>query len=290
MRIPSLSLDPVSEKVDTNTLSLNDLVAKVDCLEAKIASLVGVWSKASSYSSYAAATSSNATVPLSSSPVARNLSVKSPPSGDRECNLILFGLPEGRSIVDTKDSVDEILEVLAGKPIPVKEYLDWGGVIEHPVGLRALVGRGQFWLNSQLSGIVNSFYSVRATCVPSRYHVCFCKRMSPQTTNFVQKYILKWPLSPLLMRLITSPVFLLLSLMVTSLKQVLQLLTTPIRGLKSLKIILLPVPLLLLYIISFLNIPDLPHLLICSPQPLLLLLLFKGIHLPHNGFSSLYVF
>ena len=76
LRIPSLSLDPVSEKVETNTLSLNDLVAKVGCLEAKIASLVGVWSKASSYSSYAAATSSNATVPLSSSPVARNLSVK----------------------------------------------------------------------------------------------------------------------------------------------------------------------------------------------------------------------
>ena len=48
LRIPSLlSLDPVSEKVETNTLSLNDLVAKVDCLEAKIASLVGVCSKAS---------------------------------------------------------------------------------------------------------------------------------------------------------------------------------------------------------------------------------------------------
>ena len=60
MRILSLSLDPVSEKVETNTLSLNDLVANVDCLESKIASLVGVCSKASSYSSYAAA---NVTVP-----------------------------------------------------------------------------------------------------------------------------------------------------------------------------------------------------------------------------------
>ena len=49
-------------------------------------------------------------------------------------------------------------------------------MIEHPVGLRALVGRGQFWLNSQLSGITNSFYSVRATCIPSRYHVCFCEK------------------------------------------------------------------------------------------------------------------
>ena len=168
--------------------------------------------------------------------------------------------------------------------------LDWGGMIEHPVGLRALVDHDQFWLNSQLSGIANSFYSVRATCVPSRYHICFCERMSPQTTNFIQKYILKWPLSPLPMRLIMFLVFLLLSLMVINLKQVLQLLTTPIRSLKPLEIILLPVPLLLLYIISFLNIPDLPHLLICPLQPLLPLLLFKGIHSPHNGFSSLYVF
>ena len=57
---------------------------------------------------------------LSSSPVACNVSVKSPPSGDPECNLILFGLPESRSIFETKDSMDEIMEFLAGKEIPVK--------------------------------------------------------------------------------------------------------------------------------------------------------------------------
>ena len=50
-----------------------------------------------------------------------NISVKSPSSGDQQCNLILFGLPEGRSIVETKDSVDEILEFLGGKSIPVKD-------------------------------------------------------------------------------------------------------------------------------------------------------------------------
>ena len=42
-----------------------------------------------------------------------------PPSPDgRDCNVILFGLPESRSIVD---SVDEMLGFLAGKPIPVKD-------------------------------------------------------------------------------------------------------------------------------------------------------------------------
>ena len=50
-----------------------------------------------------------------------------PPSPDgRDCNLILFGLPESRSIVDTKDSVDEMLEFLAGKPIPVKDVFRLG--------------------------------------------------------------------------------------------------------------------------------------------------------------------
>ena len=281
LRIPSLSLDPVSEKVETNTLSLNDLVAKVDCLEAKIASLVGVCSKASSYSSYAATTSSNATVPLSSSPVARNLSVKSPPSGDRECNLILFGLPEGRSIVDTKDSVDEIMEFLAGKPIPVKDVFR--------------LGRYDRTSSGSQSSRRPQPVLVKLTTQWDRKLILLCKsnlRSFKISRLFLREdvYILKWPLSPLLMRLILSPVFLLLPLMVTNLKQVLQLLTTPIRGLKSLEIILLPVPLLLLYIISFLNFLNLPHLLICPPQPLLLLLLFKGIHLPHNGFSSLYVF
>ena len=51
LRIPSLSVEPVSVKVETNTLALNDLVTKVDCLEAKTASPVRVCSKASSYSS-----------------------------------------------------------------------------------------------------------------------------------------------------------------------------------------------------------------------------------------------
>ena len=35
LRIPSLSLDPISEKIETNTLSLKDLAVKIDLLEAK---------------------------------------------------------------------------------------------------------------------------------------------------------------------------------------------------------------------------------------------------------------
>ena len=44
LRIPSLPLDPISEKIETNTLSLKDLAVKIDLLEAKIASFPLPWS------------------------------------------------------------------------------------------------------------------------------------------------------------------------------------------------------------------------------------------------------
>ena len=52
---------------------------------------------------------------------------KSPFSSEsRDCNLILFGLPESKSIVDTKESVDEMLEFLAGKLVIVKDMFRLG--------------------------------------------------------------------------------------------------------------------------------------------------------------------
>ena len=40
LRVPSLSLDPVSEKVEMNTFSLQELASKIDLFEAKISSIV----------------------------------------------------------------------------------------------------------------------------------------------------------------------------------------------------------------------------------------------------------
>ena len=52
---------------------------------------------------------------------------KLPSSSDiRDCNLILFGLPEGKSIVDTKESVDEMFEFLVGKSVIVKDMFRLG--------------------------------------------------------------------------------------------------------------------------------------------------------------------
>ena len=45
---------------------------------------------------------------------------------DRVLNLILFGLPESRSIIDVKKTVDDILEFLAEKPIQIEDLFRLG--------------------------------------------------------------------------------------------------------------------------------------------------------------------
>ena len=130
LQVPSLSLDPVSEKVETNTLSLQNLVSKIDHLEAKLSSLIGASNNAHSQSTYAAVTSSTIPVPsatASLSQVPRKVLSKPPFSSEsRDCNLILFGLPETKSIVDSKEYVDEMLEFLVGKPVIVKDMFRLG--------------------------------------------------------------------------------------------------------------------------------------------------------------------
>ena len=52
-------------------------------------------------------------------------------SEKRECNLILFGLHDHGSLVETKASVDEILEFLVGRSIHVKDLFRLGKYV-HP--------------------------------------------------------------------------------------------------------------------------------------------------------------
>ena len=39
----------------------------------------------------------------------------------RDSNIILFGLPESGSIVETKSTVDEVLEFILEKPVPIRD-------------------------------------------------------------------------------------------------------------------------------------------------------------------------
>ena len=47
-------------------------------------------------------------------------------TSSRELNLVLFGLQETSSIVETKDYVDEILDFIAGRPISIKDLFRLG--------------------------------------------------------------------------------------------------------------------------------------------------------------------
>ena len=64
LRVPSLSLDPISEKVEMNTLSLLELASKIDLFEAKILRLLEAGG-APGEATFAAVASSNVTVPPS---------------------------------------------------------------------------------------------------------------------------------------------------------------------------------------------------------------------------------
>ena len=44
----------------------------------------------------------------------------------RASNVILFGLPEGRSIIESKKAVDEVFEYLAGRPVVINDIFRLG--------------------------------------------------------------------------------------------------------------------------------------------------------------------
>ena len=132
-RIPPLSLDPVAEQVHCNSQALKALSSSIEGFEKKLSSFLShgnstpVATSAQPGLSYAAAASS----PLP--PVSRQPSVVShrhpqrpSPADDRSCNVILFGLPENRSLFESKKVVDEMLEFLSGKPIQIKDMFRLG--------------------------------------------------------------------------------------------------------------------------------------------------------------------
>ena len=139
-RIPPLSLDPVAEQVHSNSQALQALSSVIEGLDKKLSSFLvsGVSSPVATGVqpgvSYAAAASSES--PEASHPpsvVSRKCYVSqrpSPSADDRSCNVILFGLPEGRSLVESKKVVDEILELLSGKPIQIKDMFRLGKYVQ----------------------------------------------------------------------------------------------------------------------------------------------------------------
>lgn len=137
-RIPPISLDQVAEEVHSNTKALKDLSSTIACLDKKVTSLVESHSASVASnkpsSSYAAATASGLPQSKAANLIPHNSVIprKSLPLDDRTSNLILFGLPEGSSLVETKKNVDEMLEFLSGKPIQIRDIFRLGKYTEKP--------------------------------------------------------------------------------------------------------------------------------------------------------------
>ena len=144
LSLPSLELDPPASQVESNTTAVESLTEAVTELQSSVKLL-----HCSDFSSSIASlqqlvktaeelkeelTSSVATVKSSTTSLSSviagsafpkgngrqpplNSKAQVKPSPDRRCNLILFGLPEKKSLADEKSCIDEVLKFVAGKPI-----------------------------------------------------------------------------------------------------------------------------------------------------------------------------
>ena len=136
--LPPLCRDPVGKQVQSNTCALHTLTAAVSNAEEKIIHLTEVTKslldssnishhRQSLQPSSFYATVVSAPPSANSAPLVRSQRPKQLSRDDvRESNVILFGLPEGKSIVESKAAADEVLEFLAGRPVVIKEIFRLG--------------------------------------------------------------------------------------------------------------------------------------------------------------------
>ena len=94
----------------------------------------------------------------------------------RECNVILFGLPENNSIVETKSEIDEVFEFLVGKSVPIKDLFRLGKPTQSLRPCPLLI---------KLSA--NCFCLGRETCVNTRLLDCSYVRMYRRIIDCARK-------------------------------------------------------------------------------------------------------
>ncbi len=143
LKLPPLSLDPVSELVNQNSDSISEVLTNLSSLKEQLdSSVLSLTTKISTLQSGVAELSSaslntapksfaatpSVSFPLQDAANSRSRSQNRSSSFDlqRQSNLILFGLPEQGSLIETKSAVDEVLESLAGRPVPIKDLVRLG--------------------------------------------------------------------------------------------------------------------------------------------------------------------
>ena len=128
LRLPPLSLYPVAQQVQCNSQILKSLASVIEKLENKLSSFIDS-PKQRSYATMASSVPLTQPAQQSQSQAslpAQRTSSRSPLADGRECNVILFGLPENQTIVEAKGVVDEMFDFLIGKQVQIKDILRLG--------------------------------------------------------------------------------------------------------------------------------------------------------------------
>jgi len=131
VKLPPVVTDPISMLVSSNAACLNELDGKISQLQVDIQNLSSILESSASLdslppSSYASAVKSTVNCNPSSGSSSPVTGARKPSRADRADNLVIFGLPEGGSLSDLKNSVDELFTFLVGKSIPLRDLLRVG--------------------------------------------------------------------------------------------------------------------------------------------------------------------
>ena len=137
-KLRSISLHPLAEQVESNCQVLKDLKSVVERLESKFSSFSLMSSTTTSRdhsseqqdwsNSYASMVTSFTPPAATTSRSPSTAATKHLQSTERGTNLVLFGLSETHSLIESKEIVDDLLEFLVGKPVQIREMFRLGKI------------------------------------------------------------------------------------------------------------------------------------------------------------------
>ena len=125
----------MAEQLESNSQVLHDLKSAVERLESKLSTCPLITSNPNSGDHSSDQSTTYASKVASFTPPASlsySMGAKSLQSSDRDSNLVLFGLSETHSLIESKEVVDEVLEFLAGKPVQIRDMFRLGKINRPP--------------------------------------------------------------------------------------------------------------------------------------------------------------
>ena len=159
-RLPPISHDPIGQQVQLNTQTLhtlNEVVTNVEeklthlidqtkcLLDSERTTVISPGEVGREINSYAKAASVQ--LPVNNTPPAPLTKSMRRSSNDdsRASNVVIFGLPEGKSIFESKSLVDEIFQFLAGRPVVINDLFRLGKYGRSPQPRPVLVKLSAIW-------------------------------------------------------------------------------------------------------------------------------------------------